>query len=80
MFLLYYKNDCHYSSNSLNLMKTLGIEYEPILVDDNNQNIKNQLKNKFMHTTMPAIFYLNKVDKVASRTKMVMIICKNWWM
>jgi len=69
MFLLYYKNDCHYSSNSLNLMKTLGIEYEPILVDDNNQNIKNQLKNKFMHTTMPAIFYLNKIDKVASRTK-----------
>jgi len=50
-------------------MKTLGIEYEPILVDDNNQNIKNQLKNKFMHNTMPAIFYLNKVDKVASRTK-----------
>ena len=69
MFLLYYKNDCHYSSNSLNLMKTLGIEYEPILVDDNNQNIKKKLKNKFMHTTMPAIFYLNKIDKVASRTK-----------
>jgi len=68
MFLLYYKNNCPYSKNAYELMKSLNLDHESILVDDNMQSIRDELKTAYNHLTLPAIFYSQKIDRVASRS------------
>ena len=56
MFLLYFKQDCPYSINALNLLTQYKLNFIKIDIDFDHP-IRQQLLNEYNYRTIPVIFY-----------------------
>ena len=57
MFLLYYKNGCHFSHNAEKLLSLYNLFYHKITVDNDSVIRSTLLLKPYYHRTMPSVFF-----------------------